>query len=76
MARRKEKAQSSRDDLTNADALAGDIGGVYTVSRYNATTQDLTWYSPSGPSVNFPVRVGVPYIVCLGETAPVTWTEP
>jgi hypothetical protein len=31
-----------RDDLADADALAAGIGGVYSVSRYTATTQDLT----------------------------------
>ena len=53
--------------------LAADMGGVYSVSRYNAATQDLTWRMPGGPGENFPVRVGYPYIVCLDETAPVYW---
>jgi hypothetical protein len=62
-----------RDDLTDADALAADIGGVYSVSRYNADTQDLTWRIPGVSGENFPVRAGYPYIVCLDETAPARW---
>jgi len=62
-----------RDDLVDADALAADIGGVYSVSRYNAATQDLTWRMPGVSGVNFPVRAGYPYIVCLDETAPAYW---
>ena len=38
-----------RDDLIDADALAADVGGVQTVSRWNAATQDLIWRSPGGP---------------------------
>ena len=59
--------------LDDADALAADIGGVYSVSRYNAETQDLNWRMPGAAGVNFPVRVGYPYIVCLDETAPGEW---
>jgi hypothetical protein len=62
-----------RADLVDADALAADIGGVYSVSRYNAATQDLTWRIPGVSGENFPVRVGYPYIVCLDETAPPIW---
>lgn len=62
-----------RDDLADADALAADIGGVYTVSRYDAETQDLTWRMPGVAGENFPVRAGYPYIVCLDESAPSQW---
>ena len=62
-----------RGDLADADALAADIGGVYSVSRYNADTQDLTWRLPGVSGENFAVQVGYPYIVCLDETAPPTW---
>jgi hypothetical protein len=62
-----------RDDLTNADALAADIGGVYSVSRYNAETQDLTWRLPEVSGENFSVHAGYPYIVCLDTTAPTEW---
>jgi hypothetical protein len=62
-----------RDDLIDADALAADIGGVYSVSRYNAETQNLTWRLPGESGENFPVRAGYPYIVCLDETAPPSW---
>jgi glycerophosphoryl diester phosphodiesterase len=62
-----------RDDLVDADALAADIGGIYTVSRYNVVTQDMTWRMPGGPGENFPVRPGYPYILCLEEAGPATW---
>jgi hypothetical protein len=62
-----------RPRLADADALAADIGGVYTVSRYDADTQDLTWWMPGGPGVNFAVRAGYPYIACLDEAAPQRW---
>jgi hypothetical protein len=62
-----------RDDLTDADALAADIGGVYSLSYCDAETQDLTWRLPGVSGPNFPVRAGYPYIVCLDETAPASW---
>ena len=54
-------------------ALAADIGGVYSVGRYNAATQDLTWRLTGISGEHFPVRAGYPYIVCLDETAPPGW---
>jgi hypothetical protein len=62
-----------RSDLTDADTLAADIGGVYMVIRYNAETQDLTWRLPGLAGENFPVRPGYPYIICLNENAPAMW---
>ena len=62
-----------RTDLVDADALAAEIGGVFSVSRYNAATQDLTWRLPGVSGENFPVLPGYPYIVCLDETAPPVW---
>ena len=62
-----------RADLVDADTLAADIGGVHSVSRYNAATQDLTWRLPGVSGDNFPVRPGYPYVVCLDETAPASW---
>jgi dienelactone hydrolase len=62
-----------RDDLGDADALAADIGGVHSVSRYSADAQDLTWRLPGVSGDNFAVRAGYPYIVCLDSTAPPTW---
>jgi hypothetical protein len=62
-----------RDDLVDADTLAADIGGVYSVSRYDAETQSLVWRMPGVSGENFDVRVGYPYIVCLDETAPPAW---
>ena len=46
---------------------------VYSVSRYNAATQDLTWRLPGVSGENFPVRPGYPYVVCLDETGPGAW---
>jgi hypothetical protein len=62
-----------RDDLADADALAADIGGVYSVSRYDAATQSIEWRLPGVSGPNFPVRAGHPYIVCLDEAAPASW---
>jgi hypothetical protein len=62
-----------RADLTDADTLARDIGGVYTVSRYNAETQDLTWRVPGMAGENFAVRPGHPYLICASPTAPSHW---
>jgi hypothetical protein len=62
-----------RDDLVDADALAAEIGGVYSVSRYDAATQTLIWRLPGVSGPNFDVRTGYPYIVCLDETAPASW---
>jgi|GEM_PF-2310832 hypothetical protein len=64
-----------RDDLTDADSLAADIGGVYMVTRYDAPTQTVIWRIPGPPSFgsNFPIRRGYPYVVCLDSTAPTTW---
>jgi hypothetical protein len=62
-----------RDDLTQADALAAAVGGVHTVSRHDAETQELVVRVPGGAGSNFPVRAGHPYIVCLEETGPSQW---
>jgi hypothetical protein len=64
-----------RQDLVDADALAADVGGVVSVSRYNAETQDLTWRLPGVSGENFAVRAGYPYIVCVDETAPPNWPQ-
>jgi hypothetical protein len=62
-----------RDDLTSADALAADMGGVYSVGRYNAETQDLTWRLPGQVGENFGLQAGHPYLVCLAQSAPASW---
>jgi hypothetical protein len=62
-----------RADLVDADTLAADIGGVFSLVRYNAATQDLTWRMPGVSGDNFDVRAGYPYIVCLDDTAPPVW---
>lgn len=63
-----------RSDLTDADQLADDIGGVYMVIRYDAQTQGITYWLPDyGAGTNFPVYVGYPYLVYLKDTAPSNW---
>jgi hypothetical protein len=62
-----------RADLTDADTLARDIGGVYTISRYNTQTQDLTWRVPAIAGENFAVQPGRPYLVCVTATSPLHW---
>jgi hypothetical protein len=62
-----------RDDLTDADTLAGDMGGVYTISRYNTQTQDLTWRVPGVAGENFAVQPGRPYLACVSATSPLHW---
>jgi hypothetical protein len=65
-----------RGDLADADALAAEIGAVYTVSRYNVETQDLTWRMPGTAGENFAVRAGQPYLVCLQEGGGSRWPSP
>jgi hypothetical protein len=44
------------------------------VSRWNAATQDLTWWQPGSSSGdNYPVRAGEPYILCLEDAGPGSW---
>ncbi len=62
-----------RDDLTTAEALAADIGGVYMVLRYDAPTQGITFRVIGLTGENFSVYPGRPYILCLTESAPTSW---
>ncbi len=63
-----------RTDLDDADALAADVGGVYQVIRYDNDSQSIEFWLPNlAVGVNFPVRVGYPYILCLDDSAPATW---
>jgi hypothetical protein len=62
-----------RDDLTTAEELAADVGGVYLVLRYNAPTQSITFRVIGLAGENFPVYPGRPYILCLTESAPTSW---
>jgi len=60
-------------DLSNADGLADDIGGVQQVLRWDASTQQFVFRIPHLFGTNFSLRIGYPYAVCLDDTAPATW---
>lgn len=63
-----------RGDISNADELAADIGGVYMVIRYDAATQGVTYWLPDySAGTNFPILIGSAYKVYLKDTAPTTW---
>ncbi len=62
-----------RDDLTNADEVAADIGGVEAVMKYNATPQTFQTRVPGEFGTNFDLDVGDPFIVLLNSSAPTTW---
>lgn len=61
-------------DITTADELAADMGGVYAVIRYNAQTQDISYRLPDyGSGPNMSTMIGYPYFVYLKDTAPTQW---
>lgn len=62
-----------RDDLTTAEELAADVGGVYLVLRYDAPTQGITFRVVGLAGENFAVHPGRPYVLCLTESAPTSW---
>lgn len=63
-----------KDLLTLASELATDIGDVSQVLVWDPTN-GFTMYDPADPfSVDFSVRIGYPYFVCL--TASKTWPAP
>jgi hypothetical protein len=62
-----------KGELTTADQLANDIGGVYMILKWDASTQSWVWRIPDGPGTNFSVGIGNPYLVSLTDAAPTTW---
>jgi hypothetical protein len=64
--------------LTTADLLSDDIGTpdvtVVQALDWDAPIQNfLAWANVFGFGDNFPTTIGHPYIVCLDNTAPVSW---
>jgi hypothetical protein len=66
-----------RADITNAQGLAADVGGVLQVMNWNATLQAFDTYvpgvSPPVPPFNFDVKIGYPYFLCVNSDGPTTW---
>lgn len=62
-----------RTDLTTAEELGADIGGVYMMLRFDVSTQSVEWRVLGLAGPNFPVRAGYPYVACLTATGPATW---
>ena len=66
-----------RADITNAQGLAADVGGVSQVMTWNATLQGFDSYvpgvSPPVPPFNFDVKIGYPYFLCVNSNGPTTW---
>jgi hypothetical protein len=60
--------------ITNADDLSDDIGGVVQALDWDAPLQNfLAWSNENGFGDNFPTTMGYPYIVCLDNNAPTQW---
>jgi len=56
--------------ITTAQALGNDIGGAKKIQQWLAGTQQWQSYIPGSPfNPSFPVEVGVPYLVCLDDSA-------
>jgi hypothetical protein len=64
-----------RSDITTADGLAADIGGVYEVLKWDASLQQWAVRRPTQPWIgpDFDVYIGYPYMVRLDDTAPTSW---
>lgn len=60
-----------KDSITSASQLMSDIGGVDSVAKWDASTQQFVTYS--GGLGDFSVSIGYPYFVCLNNSAPSTW---
>lgn len=53
--------------ITNADQLAAAIGNVEQVLMWDAQSQLYKARLPGVDGVNFPVKIGYPYLVCLRQ---------
>lgn len=66
-----------REDITTAQALADDIGGVLQVMTWNTTLQGFDSYLPGVmppvPPLNFEIKIGYPYFVCVNSAGPANW---
>ena len=67
----------NRTDITRASELAADIGGVVQVLSWNPDIQNYSPFLPGldipGSFLDFAIRPGYPYLVCLSNTAPTNW---
>jgi hypothetical protein len=64
----------AKANLTDADLLSDDIGGVIQALDWRTPNQDFqAWSNEFGFGDNFATRVFEPYFVCLGADAPTTW---
>jgi hypothetical protein len=70
-------APLDRADITNAQRLATDIGGISQVMTWNAVLQGFDSYipgvSPPVPPFNFDIKIGYPYFLCVNSNGPTTW---
>ena len=64
-----------QSDVTDAASLATAIGGVDAVLEWDSANEVYKMYIPdvSPSTLNFAVRIGYPYFVCLNNTAPTHW---
>ena len=60
-----------QDQITLASELMTDIGGVTSVTRWDAAEQKFVSYT--GGLGDFAVSIGYPYFVCLNNGAPANW---
>ena len=60
-----------QDGISTASDLMSEIGGVDSVSKWDATNQHYVAYT-GGPG-DFAVSIGYPYLICLNNSAPSNW---
>lgn len=61
--------------IKKASELATDVGGVLQVLQWDAAIQSFNAYVPGvSPSVlDFDVRIGYPYFICVNNAGPAQW---
>jgi N-acetylneuraminic acid mutarotase len=60
--------------LTNADQLSDDIGGVLQALDWDGAIQNfLAWSNEFGFGDNFATAPGYPYVVCVDDSVPALW---
>ncbi len=61
--------------ISDAQALAATTSGAEQVLKWNASIQNFEYYVvSSGAGTNFPMVVGEPYLLLVGNSAPSTFT--
>lgn len=64
-----------KSSITNADQLASAVGNVVQVLRWDASTQQYEFWLPQDQDgVNFAVKIGYPYTLCMSQGK--TWPAP